>query len=976
MDIETIMFSQRFPMKKNLIMLISLMFVLTMTVSPTYAQETGFNETFDDPSLSGWERSANTEVAGGVLTIGPEGYAFRGGSWSDFVLTIRLRYPQSGEVMVQYQVADQSSYAIRIGADHIALDRQLQNQADELAASPNPSTAGEWIDLTINVSDQTHQIDINGGPILTASDPQPLPAGGITLNYAGEGSGEFDRVILSTTSGQALETEALETKSPSTIQSDFVWVRTGGPPGGIGYDIRYNFADHDLWYVTDAFSGVHISTDRGYTWVPSNQGIPPQAGTTGDYIPVFSLTVDPHDPDIIWAGTQNTGHIYKSIDRGNTWTQMDNGVEIQYDALSFRGFTIDPSGSDIVYAMAETTRNFPNPDETGGVIYKTTDGGQNWVEIWDEGMPSALARYMWIDPRDSDVLYVSTGIFDRGAVGGTPDNNLDAGLGVLKSTDGGKTWRALGKENGLELLHVGSLYMHPDDPDVLLAATGHLYSLQDATKIEQQGYSPAGIYRTKDGGESWEHVLQTPLTRLTEAVSSVEFCPSDHHIVYAGSDFAIYRSEDEGETWRLVSGGDQGWGPPGVWAAWPIDLQCDPDDPDRIFSNNYVGGNFLSEDGGVTWQNASQGYTGAQISFVTTDPKAPTTVYATGRSGIWVTYQGGSSWEGLRPFLPQIHPNDQGDLAVDPSNPKHLIAGGRPGYVLIESYDGGKTWEYLWSASEQGYPDTDYMLPSAIAIAPSDPQVIYSGGAHEGAPRVHEGYSFGVGVLVSQDGGKTWTRTSDSRLGVLGVYDIAIDPTRAEVAYLATSEGIFKTEDMGDSWTVLDMGMDSPWVWAISINPQNSNYLIAGIESLGPTISTDAGLTWTQGISGWQANGSPATFVFDPQNTQVVYMADAKAGVYRSSDGGFSWDLINDGFQVRAVADLAISADSKVLYAATEGDGVYRLNLTGEAIQELPASTPKTEGGGGISSGTIGLAAAGLLLVVFIWLVLSRKKKS
>ena len=119
-------------------------------------------------------------------------------------------------------------------------------------------------------------------------------------------------------------------------------MRAGGPPGGLGYDIRYNFADPNIWYVTDNFAGVHISTDNGYTWQPSNTSIPPQLGPTGDWRPIFSLTVDPLNPQIVWAGTDITGHIYKSTDGGQTWQQKDSGIVNEWDELTFRGFTIDP----------------------------------------------------------------------------------------------------------------------------------------------------------------------------------------------------------------------------------------------------------------------------------------------------------------------------------------------------------------------------------------------------------------------------------------------------------------------------------------------------------------------------------------------------------------------------------------------------------------------------------------------------------
>jgi len=111
------------------------------------------------------------------------------------------------------------------------------------------------------------------------------------------------------------------------------WVRLGGPPGGLGYDIRVNFADPDIWYVTDAHSGFHISYDRGLSWVQSNTGIERMVNTID--VAVFSATVDSHNPTVIWVGTQLIGHIYKSTDGGLTWVEMDAGVE-PHAGLSFR----------------------------------------------------------------------------------------------------------------------------------------------------------------------------------------------------------------------------------------------------------------------------------------------------------------------------------------------------------------------------------------------------------------------------------------------------------------------------------------------------------------------------------------------------------------------------------------------------------------------------------------------------------------
>ncbi len=774
--------------------------------------------------------------------------------------------------------------------------------------------------------------------------------------------------------------------SPIHAQQNLTWVRTGGPPGGLGYDIRYNFANPDIWYVTDSFAGVFISTDNGYTWSPSNTGIPPQAGPSGDAIPIFSLTVDPHDPSIIWAGTNPTGHIYRSMDGGQTWEERDNGITIDYGGgLSFRGFTVDPRSSDIVYAMGETADPITGfatfGSGTGGVIFKTTDGGANWMKIWDGGMPSSLARYMWIDPRNPDVLFVSTGIFDRGAVG-EGDMNTDpfGGLGILRSKNGGQTWEFLNEANGLEHLYIGSLFMHPDDPNILLAAAGHLTPAPYAGILAEQGHSPLGIYRTTDGGDTWIQVLEPPISRSGEVFTAVELCPSDPNLGYAGSAQAIYHTSDAGLTWELVSGGKTAWGPPGVVAGWPIDMQCDPRDPNRVFANNYNGGNFLSEDGGSTWANASQGYTGAQVRRVAIDPLDLACVYAAGRSGIWRSEDGGASWDGIFYPVEGTDPMPPGlewqVVAADPSRSGHVLGGPN---MILETDDGGANWEVRWRYQGEG----EGGVPVVIVFAPSNPSTVYAAIAPDPCPMSHEPLfdqcrTTGGGVIVSHDGGKTWKYAVDDIILDIGVLDIDVDPSNEQVVYIATGAGLFKTTDGGLTWALI-LSNSQP-VRAVAVSPHNPQFVVVGVEQSGVFISRDGGGTWQQAVAGFDAGNSLHDIVFDPLDPQTIYASDYFSGVYRSTDGGQAWAKINDGLRTRSVLGLSISTDSQHLYVATNGEGVYRLDLNGQPPQ--PATilastvTPETDApqAGGAAEPGSGLPCLGSLLLPLVlvslgWLI-------
>jgi photosystem II stability/assembly factor-like uncharacterized protein len=113
-----------------------------------------------------------------------------------------------------------------------------------------------------------------------------------------------------------------------------------------------------------------------------------------------------------------------------------------------------------------------------------------------------------------------------------------------------------------------------------------------------------------------------------------------------------------------------------------------------------------------------------------------------------------------------------------------------------------------------------------------------------------------------------------------------------------------------------------------AINPSNSDNIFAGFRGRSLYISTDGGQTWKRSMKGIVPEASISSIVFDPSDpNHKVYASDIFSGVYRSTDGGNSWTLINNGLTMRSINSLAISDDGLHLYAATEGGGVYRLDL-------------------------------------------------
>jgi photosystem II stability/assembly factor-like uncharacterized protein len=163
----------------------------------------------------------------------------------------------------------------------------------------------------------------------------------------------------------------------------------------------------------------------------------------------------------------------------------------------------------------------------------------------------------------------------------------------------------------------------------------------------------------------------------------------------------------------------------------------------------------------------------------------------------------------------------------------------------------------------------------------------------------------------------------------LSPFALAVDPINEDIVYAGTAEGVYKSTDGGDVWEYVNYPGDEMPVFALAVNPQNPDHIIAGFKYEGPFVSKDGGVSWKHGVAGWEPNGIPTDILFHPGDPNVVFMSDFSSGVYYSVDGGFSWRKINKGIPVRSMKDLALSTDGAHLYAGTEGSGVMRLDLYG-----------------------------------------------
>ena len=864
-----------------------------------------FQDDFDSGTTEKWELETgwDLEFHEGNFVLGGSGRRWarlRGDhDWTDYSAKFRMKIVRGG-FHLNYRLGRRGRYFLGFGEHGAVLRKEapwgtFHEQAGYSGYCP-PNT---WHTMEVRVVNGTARFYIDGQLFLEHTDPAPLARGAIAFETLEDSRVLFDDVVV------------VGEKPAQTIS----WTKLGGPLGGLGYDVRIDPVNPDVMYVTDNYAGVAKSVDGGNTWVEKNNGITARSGPSGDAIPIFCLTIDPHNHNVIWAGAKDVRGIFKSTNAGETWQRKDRGI-VEDAGITLRSFTVDPENPRIVYCGAEiaTGEQGLEVERVKGKIYRTVNGGERWSAIW---AGESLVRHIIVDPTDSSVLYAATGIFDREAYNSDLLNGKRGGLGILKSTDRGASWQQINK--GLGNLYVGYLTMHPGDHRTLYAATGNY--------PEARLGAHSGVFVTRNAGESWSQLLGEVYFPFTAARMST----LNPKIMYAGTQKSIWRSDDGGSTWDEFGKDDDTYGPPGVQAGIPIDLTIDPRDPDHIYVNNYLGGVFQSHDGGNTWRESSTGYSGAELRDLAGSNTDPNLVYAVGRSGPFRSTDAGRTWEGIR--HPGIHGRSECymiETAPDNSD-KLLMTDGGQGIIFL-STDGGRRWKEVFS-HPAGLGDVGKRHGfRALRFAPSDPAVVYAGVCFR-LILVEYGRrnDLSYGVYVSRDGGQTWQEKNNGFRGVsaLNIHDIAVHPERPGTAYAATNDsGIFMTTDFGDTWTQRIVGFvprpPNLSVRALVIDPHNPDRILAGVEDAGVYVTLDAGITWADISDGMDPWASIRSIAIHPRDSRVVVAGDWHSGIYYTSTGTGPWRPANEGLTTRAVVSLLFSADGSILYAATDGGGLFR----------------------------------------------------
>jgi photosystem II stability/assembly factor-like uncharacterized protein len=462
-----------------------------------------------------------------------------------------------------------------------------------------------------------------------------------------------------------------------------------------------------------------------------------------------------------------------------------------------------------------------------GGVWKTTDGGLNWTPIFDKqkGASPAIGAIA-VAESDPNVIYVGTG---EACIRG----NIVGGNGVYKSIDAGKTWNFV----GLADTHaIGRLIINPKNPEVaFIAALGHPFGENEER----------GIFRTRDGGRTWEKVLYKDAK--TGAID-VTFDPSNPNILFAalwqagrtpwsmdsgGPGSGLYRSADGGTTWKEVK--EHGF-PEGIKGR--IGVTVSGANPNRVWAvvEAEKGGIFRSDDAGETWHLFTDDHRFRQrawyYSHIFADPKSADNVYIL-NTAAYRSNDGGKTFASLR----APHGDNHG-LWIDPTNPKRMINGNDGGATI--STDGGQSWTtqnnqptaqfyhvttdnrfpyYIYGAQQDnstvgiasastagGIDRTDWYDVGGgesgyIAPDPADPEIVYAGSYGGEITRYDHRTGETLGVNPWPVNPIGWA-AADVRHRFQWTEPIAFSPHDPKTLYFA-GEVLFKTTDGGMSWNII-----------------------------------------------------------------------------------------------------------------------------------------------------------------------------
>jgi photosystem II stability/assembly factor-like uncharacterized protein len=713
-------------------------------------------------------------------------------------------------------------------------------------------------------------------------------------------------LIATSTSGQMARQTPVAGQYPASMLSGLAWRDVGPMRGGRSYAVAGNANQPDTFYFGSVGGGVWKTENAGRTWSPvADQSIP--IGSIG------AIAVAPSDPNVIYVGTGEpdirSQHsygvgIFKSADAGETWTHIGLEATRQIGRI-----VVDPSDPKRVYVAALGDVYKANPERG---VYRSTDGGEHWKKVLSEAhdAENVGAVDLAIDPKDPHVLYASLWATRRPPWSVYAPTNLRGG-GLYKSTDDGETWKQL--TEGLptdQFVGKIGIAVAPSNPNRLWAVvddTGSAIAkpLRMGQVTGEEPRKTGGVYLSDDAGATWRLVnAENRLWGRGWYFESVGVDPTNPDRAYV-INTATYMTTDAGKSFAPVKGAPGGDDYHQIW--------INPKDGNRMVLSSDQG-TVVSVDGAKTWSTWYNQPT-AQVYHVAADNRFPYWLYGAQQDSGGVSV---STWSrggvlSFRDWEPTCLAGESNTVVPDPKNGNFLYGGGaaRCDQVLnLPASLGG----------ELPAPDPDdpnrktWTLPEVFSQV--DEALYYSN-------------QF---VFRSRDRGRSWRKISPDLSRLHPEAPSTLDPVTAKDIDQPM------TDRFGVVYTIGPSPLDAKTVWA-------------GTDDGLIQVTRDDGASWKDvtppAMTAWSKVSQIEAGHFDVNTAYASVdrhrLADDKAYVYRTHDGGKSWQWIAKGIPDGAFVN-SVKEDPKekgLLYAATELRVFVSFN-DGDQWQPLQNNMPVT----------------------------------
>lgn len=678
---------------------------------------------------------------------------------------------------------------------------------------------------------------------------------------------------------------------------------------------------------------------------------------------VAAVSGDPMDPATFYFGSSGGG-VWKSTNAGQTWKNVSDGY---FARSSVGAIAVAPSDPEVVYVgMGESTLR--NNISHGDGVYKTVDGGRNWVHLGLE--QTRHIGKIRIDPQDSNRVFVAA----FGHAHGPNDER-----GVYRSLDGGETWELVltrGPQAGAI-----DLSMDPINPKIIFAA---FWEAERGPHYMKSGGPGSGLWRSTDGGDSWEDLSEKPgMPEGIKGKVGVSLSPAQPGRVWClieHENGGVFRSDDGGDVWTRVNADGAL-----TQRAWYFThIQADSQDPDSVWVLNLDC--WRSLDGGVTFEFVSVPHEDSHDLWF--DPNNNRRIILGCDGGGTISLNGGDDWSTIynqptaefykvavdRSFNYRVYGSQQDNSSISiPSRSDHeaittteweIEAGGEAGWMAVHPQEPGVSYGGITGTSMTRYDRKTGQVrdisiwPYAVAgkdakdvryrfnwtapliLSAHDPNIVIAAG-NQVFRSSTEGASWEViSPDLTRADPETLTSLNPSTAGERGtaetygtIYALSESPRLAGVIWTGSDDGrVHVTRDNGQSWVDVTPDTLPDWTQIVTIDASPHDpataYLAATrykLDDFQPFVyrTTDYGEHWEQ-ING-DLPGDTLTRVVreDPIAPGLLYLG-TETGAFVSIDGGGTWRRLGRNLPIVPVHDLHIHGTD--LVAGTHGRGFWILD--------------------------------------------------